>query len=106
MQNGIQGVILACILTLSLAACGQEQFEPPPPTVGIVTLATGSTELANELPGRIAARETAGVRPQISGVIRRRLFEEGSLFLYPVNVLESQGCFFLWHDHAQNSQEP
>ena len=78
MQNGIQGVILACILTLSLAACGQEQFEPPPPTVGIVTLATGSTELANELPGRIAARETADVRPQISGVIRRRLFEEGS----------------------------
>lgn len=51
---------------------------PPPPEVGVVTLTTESAALTNELPGRIAALETADVRPQITGVIRQRLFTEGS----------------------------
>ncbi|EQB29837.1 hypothetical protein M529_22685 [Sphingobium ummariense RL-3] len=47
--------------------------------MGVVTLKSEPATLTSELPGRIAAVETAEVRPQISGVIRRRLFEEGSL---------------------------
>ncbi len=35
--------------------------------------------LSTELPGRISAVETSEVRPQISGVIRRRLFTEGAM---------------------------
>jgi len=35
--------------------------------------------LSSNLPGRIVAAETAEVRPQVSGIIRKRLFEEGSL---------------------------
>jgi membrane fusion protein (multidrug efflux system) len=46
--------------------------------VGVVTLKVESAPLMNELPGRITAAETAEVRPQINGVIRRRLFVEGS----------------------------
>jgi membrane fusion protein (multidrug efflux system) len=45
--------------------------------VGVVTLKTESVPLLNELPGRVTAFETAEVRPQISGIIRRRLFQEG-----------------------------
>jgi membrane fusion protein (multidrug efflux system) len=52
---------------------------PPPPPVGVVTVARESVTLTNELPGRITAVETSEVRPQIAGVIRRRLFTEGSL---------------------------
>ncbi|WP_395334637.1 efflux RND transporter periplasmic adaptor subunit [Novosphingobium sp. BL-8H] len=71
--------LLACVSALSLGACGQQQpAAPPAPSVGTVTLTTESAELTNELPGRIAALETADVRPQITGVIRRRLFTEGS----------------------------
>ncbi|AKM09080.1 efflux RND transporter periplasmic adaptor subunit [Croceicoccus naphthovorans] len=79
MQNVIADRIIACVLAITLAGCGQQGREdPPPPTVGVVTLSAGSAELVSELPGRVSARETADVRPQISGVIRRRLFEEGS----------------------------
>lgn len=61
-----------------LSACGGEAPPaPPPPQVGVVTLSTGSAPLQTELPGRISALETSEVRPQISGVVRRRLFEEG-----------------------------
>ncbi|RYG24096.1 MAG: efflux RND transporter periplasmic adaptor subunit, partial [Burkholderiales bacterium] len=35
--------------------------------------------LTAELPGRITALETSEVRPQINGIIRRRLFTEGSM---------------------------
>jgi len=78
MQKGIIGGLLACVGALALAACEKEAPPaPPPPAVGVVTVATESAPLLQELPGRIVASETAEVRPQISGVIRRRLFTEG-----------------------------
>jgi membrane fusion protein (multidrug efflux system) len=71
--------LLACASTLALGACGkEEQPAPPPPAVGVVTLKLESAQLVNELPGRISPAELSEVRPQISGVIRRRLFPEGS----------------------------
>ncbi|MFD1107671.1 efflux RND transporter periplasmic adaptor subunit [Sphingobium olei] len=78
MQKGSIIGLMACASALTLSACGKEQPPaPPPPSVGVVTLKTESAPLVNELPGRVAAVETAEVRPQISGVIRRRLFQEG-----------------------------
>ncbi|MEG3164496.1 efflux RND transporter periplasmic adaptor subunit [Sphingomonas sp. PB2P19] len=63
-----------------VAACSQPAPAPPPtPQVGVVTVAEQSVTLSTELPGRITAVETSEVRPQISGVIRRRLFTEGSM---------------------------
>ena len=64
-----------------LSACGKEQAPPPPPTptVGVVTVGEESVVLTSELPGRIAAVETSEVRPQVSGVVRNRLFTEGAM---------------------------
>lgn len=71
------GLLLAAAALL--ASCGSEQPRAPePPKVGFVTLREEPVTLTSELPGRIAAAETSEVRPQISGVIRRRLFAEGS----------------------------
>ncbi len=65
---------------LFVAACSSEQPPaPPPPKVGVVRLREEQVLLTTELPGRITARETSEVRPQISGVIRQRLFAEGSM---------------------------
>ncbi|MEG3085049.1 efflux RND transporter periplasmic adaptor subunit [Sphingomonas sp. PB2P12] len=72
-------VALAALVLLS--ACGKEQAPPPPPTptVGVVTVGEESVVLTSELPGRIAAVETSEVRPQVSGVVRDRLFTEGAM---------------------------
>lgn len=51
----------------------------PPPSVAFVVLKTEPVTLTTELPGRVSAMESSDVRPQISGVIRRRAFIEGSL---------------------------
>lgn len=52
---------------------------PGTPEVGVVALKTENVTVANELPGRTAAFLVAEVRPQVSGIIQKRLFEEGSM---------------------------
>jgi len=47
--------------------------------VGFVVVQQGSAPLEQELPGRVAAFQVSDVRPQVSGVIQRRLFREGSV---------------------------
>lgn len=66
---------------LALAACGGNA--PPPagaaaPEVGVITLAPRAVQLTTELPGRTAAFRIAEVRPQVEGIILKRLFTEGS----------------------------
>ena len=50
---------------------------PPPPEVAVVTLATEPVTMTAELPGRTVAVMVSEVRPQIRGLIQRRLFAEG-----------------------------
>lgn len=52
--------------------------ERPPQDVGVVTLREEPVEIVTELPGRTAAFRVAEVRPQVSGIVLKRLFEEGS----------------------------
>jgi len=63
-----------------LAGCGnkKEAAGPPPPQVSVVTLKAEQLTLDTQLPGRTTAFRIAEVRPQVDGIILRRLFKEGS----------------------------
>ncbi|MFS0773620.1 efflux RND transporter periplasmic adaptor subunit [Sphingomonas sp. 1P08PE] len=50
-----------------------------PPQVGFVTLKATDAALVTELPGRVTAFESSDVRPQVTGLIRRRFFTEGAI---------------------------
>ncbi|KJS31970.1 MAG: hemolysin D [Desulfatitalea sp. BRH_c12] len=50
----------------------------PAPQVGIVTIQPQSVELTTELPGRTSAYQVADIRPQVNGIIQKRLFQEGA----------------------------
>lgn len=50
-----------------------------PPQVGYVVVQQTRVPLMTELPGRTFAYQSSEVRPQVSGVIQKRLFKEGSL---------------------------
>lgn len=72
----VAGVALT---TLALTGCGKKQPPPPPtPEVGYVTLAQGSVPLTTELTGRTNPILQSDVRPQVNGVIKARMFKEGS----------------------------
>jgi membrane fusion protein (multidrug efflux system) len=68
-------------LALLLAGCGAKDSKkaPLPPEVGYVVVTTQSAPLDIELAGRTTAYETSEVRPQVSGVIKARHFQEGAI---------------------------
>jgi len=70
-------------LAASLAACsgesGKGDERKPGAAVGFIVAGTTSVPVSVTLSGRTVAFETSEVRPQVAGIIRRRLFTEGSL---------------------------
>ena len=77
-----QAAIAACSVLLSpfVAACDPKPAAAPSaplPQVGVVTVHPEPVARTTELPGRTSAVLTADVRPQVSGVILKRLFTEG-----------------------------
>jgi membrane fusion protein (multidrug efflux system) len=51
---------------------------PPPKDVGVVTLKTERLAFTTELSGRTVAPVVAEIRPQVGGIVQKRLFSEGS----------------------------
>ena len=74
---------ITLIAALLLVGCG-EKADPnagtgtPAPVVTVVRVQTESVPTINELPGRTAPYLISEVRPQVSGIIQRRAFNEGS----------------------------
>jgi membrane fusion protein (multidrug efflux system) len=80
MQQRLAAVIAAAAL-LTLPACGHKKQAgppPPPPAVKVVTLHNETVSLTTELPGRTVPYRVAEIRPQVSGVVQKRMFVEGS----------------------------
>lgn len=81
--KSIQRITLVAAFGL-LAACSAGDAEGggrdgQPVQVGFVVVQASSVPIENSLPGRVAAFQISEVRPQVSGVILRRLFAEGSV---------------------------
>lgn len=87
------GIPVLIATWMSLGACTKNDASagaPTVPEVGVVTLAPQSLSLSTELPGRTTAYLVAEVRPQVSGILLERRFQEGSdvqagQVLYQVN---------------------
>lgn len=82
-QANIAHPLLRLILAASvgLAGCSQGPGGPPTmpkPEVGVMTLETQRVILQSQLPGRTTPSVISDVRPQVSGIVQARLFEEGS----------------------------
>ena len=85
------GGVTTAAVALMLAACGSSESADKgakgggrgagrgPATVGYVVVQPTSAAMVTELAARTSAYESSDVRPQVSGIIRRRFFTEGSL---------------------------
>ncbi|MBT9290665.1 efflux RND transporter periplasmic adaptor subunit [Prosthecodimorpha staleyi] len=81
---------LAILVLLALAGCGESgsgkagaagapPSPPPPPEVGYVVLHPASIPFLASIPGRTVASAVSEIRPQVSGIVLKRPFKEGSL---------------------------
>ena len=75
----LRHALLAFGLGLALTGCGQpQQHQMPPPEVGFITIQEQPVALTVELPGRTNPFAVSEIRPQINGIVLKRLFVEGS----------------------------
>ncbi|NGM49178.1 efflux RND transporter periplasmic adaptor subunit [Caulobacter sp. 602-2] len=77
--------VLLAAVSLTLAACGQGKGGAAggmgaggPTPVGVVVVKTEPVTLTSELQGRTSAYLVSEVRPQVGGIVKARLFQEGS----------------------------
>lgn len=94
---------LAAFVTLlaALAGCGKTEAPraaPTPPQVGVFEVAPQRLPIDTELPGRTSPRMVAEIRPQVGGIVQRRLFEEGAQVkagqvLYQIDAASFEAAF-------------
>ena len=74
--------LLFLSLTLLLGACGSGKASPPapsPPEVSVITVAPETVSLSSEWIGTLDGYVNAQIRPQVSGYLLRRRYQEGAL---------------------------
>jgi membrane fusion protein, multidrug efflux system len=73
-------ILIALLGGLLLSGCGrsQQSLPAPVPEVATVTVQPQELVLTTELPGRTSPYLVAEIRPQVNGIIQKRLFTEGS----------------------------
>lgn len=77
----VVGVALAAYVKTTGAAeapKGGDASAPPPPEVAVLDVRTEQVPLTTELPGRTSGYLVSDIRPQVNGLIQKRLFTEGS----------------------------
>lgn len=74
--------LICSFALLALTACddsdNQKAMQRPAAAVGVVKVKARPVILYNEMPGRTLAFETAEVRPEVTGIIRERVYQEGA----------------------------
>lgn len=81
--SNLSTLFLSACLAATLAGCGDPPGAPQmgakgTPKVAVLTLKSQSLPLTTELPGRVSPAAIAEVRPQVSGLIQARRFQEGT----------------------------
>jgi membrane fusion protein, multidrug efflux system len=80
-QLTITVLLAACLIAVGCKGKKEESAAPGPPPVREVAVVTVEPEtilLTTELSGRTVAYRVAEIRPQVNGLIQRRMFKEGS----------------------------
>ncbi len=76
------GLLAGLALALALGGCGRQAAQPAgspaPAEVGTLTLQAEPHTFTTELPGRTSAFLIAEIRPQVGGIVQKRLFTEGA----------------------------
>ncbi len=74
----LSSLIISAVLLTGCDNSGNQQAQPQAPHVSVHVVHSEPLSVTTELPGRTSAFRVAEVRPQVSGIILKRNFVEGS----------------------------
>lgn len=101
----INRLVAFIVLTFALGGCRDQSASAappsanaPPPQVTVNTLRTQRIPMVDDLSGRLSSTEMADVRPQVDGIVQKRLFVEGSTVkqgqpLYQLDAASYQAAY-------------
>jgi len=102
-NNGFKLIAIIGLLVVGSITSGCNSHQPPSreqgtPEVAVVTVSPRRVVLSTELPGRTSAFLVAEIRPQVGGLIQKRLFVEGAdvkagQVLYQIDPAPFQAAF-------------
>ncbi|WP_425998406.1 efflux RND transporter periplasmic adaptor subunit [Caulobacter sp. DWR1-3-2b1] len=102
-QRSTATAVALAAISLTLAACGQKgaggaQGMGGPSNVGVIVARTEPVNLTTELAGRTSAYLVSEVRPQVGGIVKTRLFQEGGYVragqaLYQIDAATYQAAY-------------
>lgn len=74
--------LAASLALVAVSACNEQQIvapvPSPPPEISVIIVKSQSIPYVRDLPGRVAPMRIAEVRSRVSGLVVKRLFEQGS----------------------------
>lgn len=95
-------LLTLCIISIILNGCNnetqQKPMERPPTKVSTISISEEPIEISSDLTGRVVSSMISEVRPQVSGIIQNRLFEEGAevkkgQILYQIDPAQYQAAY-------------
>ncbi|ANK01329.1 Efflux transporter, periplasmic component [Escherichia coli O25b:H4] len=101
LEKIMKYIATSVVAMLLLSGCDNTQSNNSSPSeteVGVVTLKSQPVSVVSELTGRTSAALSAEVRPQVGGIIQKRLFKEGDLVkagqpLYQIDAASYQAAW-------------
>ena len=74
-----KALILTAVVASALLGCGDHKdgAQNIVQEVGVITVKTEPVTISREFTGRVVSKEEAEIRPQITGIVKARLFNEG-----------------------------
>jgi membrane fusion protein (multidrug efflux system) len=105
----LPGLLLASVFVLTGCRSTVSKVPQPPTTVTVVPTFFQRVEISTDLPGRTSPYRVAEIRPQVNGILLRRLFTEGGKVqagqqLYQIDPAPYQAAYDTAHamlDHAR-----
>ncbi|EFJ83657.1 efflux transporter, RND family, MFP subunit [Escherichia coli MS 69-1] len=101
LEKIMKYIATSVVAMLLLSGCDNTQSNNSSPSeteVGVVTVKSQPVSVVSELTGRTSAALSAEVRPQVGGIIQKRLFKEGDLVkagqpLYQIDAVSYQAAW-------------
>ena len=79
LKRALAAVAVAASLQSALAQQGPGGGEQKPPQAGVIIVKPQTVVQTKNLPARLEASREAVIQPQVSGIVQKRLFEEGAM---------------------------
>ena len=77
LKHALAAVAVAASLQSALAQQGPSDGKQKPPQAGVIIVKPQTVVQTKNLPARLEASREAVIQPQVSGIVQKRLFEEG-----------------------------